>query len=203
MRNLIENNLKENIKSYAILALILLLGLIIGIMFVNNLEIAQKEEINTYLTDFVEELKNDNSINYQSLLKKSVITNIEFITLVVLLNFSIWGGISNFALFGYKGFKLGYSISSAIAIFGVGKGMLFTISLILLTEILKIPTTLFIAVLSSKTYKEIIYSDRDEKKVALIRYLIMLLVSVIILLLISFLQTYLNNNIFLMFIKYF
>ena len=117
MRNFIENNLRENLKSYTILALILLLGLIIGIMFVNNMETVQKEEINTYLTGFIEELKNDNKINYLELLKNSVINNLEFVILIVLLNFSIWGGISNFALFGYKGNKSFAKKHHAIVIF--------------------------------------------------------------------------------------
>lgn len=203
MKDIIENDIRENFKSYAILALIILLGLIVGIMFVNNMHENHKNEANTYLTEFIVELKNENKINYFELLKKTMINNLEFIIIVVLLNFSIWGGVGNFVLLGYKGFCLGYSISSVISIFGIGKGLIFTLSLILLSEMLYIPTLIFITALSSNTYKELIKTNNGNKRVTIIKYSILLLIIALIAIIISFLQTYLNTNIFLMFTKYF
>ena len=111
----IENNLKE----YIIISLIFLIGIIIGIIFINNTTEAQKEDIATYITSFTIELKENKEINEMALLFNSIKKN-------VLLAFFLWFmgstviGISIvYITICFRGFCLGYTISSIIFTLGI------------------------------------------------------------------------------------
>ena len=60
---LIINHVKDNLKAYTIVSIILLIGIIFGVLFVNNMNQTQKEEVQTYLTDFTVSLKDGASID--------------------------------------------------------------------------------------------------------------------------------------------
>lgn len=203
MKELIEKHFQQNLRCYFLLAGVLLLGILVGTLFVNNQNEEQKNEINIYLASFINELKQNNNINYMSLLKDSAKRNLEFIALVVILGFSVWGEISGFSLIGYKGFCLGYSIASAIAILGVGKGLVFALSLIIFGEILFIPAFFCITILSIKTYRKLISRNYEDKRVLIIRYVICLLIDIALVISSSLLKTYISSNLFLMLVKYF
>ena len=155
MKETIEKHIRDNYKTYIILIIIFTGGLIAGIVAVNNLNLENKEKINYYLIDFTNNLRDNNNINYGLLLTNSLKKNFKFIIILIVLSFSIWRKISNSILMGYKGFTLGYSISSAICIFGIGKGIVFNISLLLLSELIFIPTLLFTAVFCMNISKDV------------------------------------------------
>lgn len=203
MRQTIENHLKENGKSYLVLFLVLILGLIIGIISINRMPIEQKKDISNYLNDFTNQIKENNSINYGHILKSSITHKVKFTIVLILLSFSIWGEIGTFLLVGYKGYSLGYSISSAISIFGIAKGLTFALPLVFLSELVYIPAIFYISVLSIKNYKTLIKEDYDNKKLMAIKYMVSLLATACVVLTSSLLQTYLNTNLFLMLTKYF
>lgn len=95
------------------------------------------------------------------MLKSSIIRNVGlcfslwFVGLTVTLIPVIYGIVA------FRGFCLGYTISSAIGVLGVGNGILFSISSLLLQNILVIPATLALAVSGIRLYKAII---KDRKK---------------------------------------
>lgn len=203
MKEILKKHFQENYKNYFILMFIFTVGLIIGICCVNNMETDSKKELNDYLTNITTQIKENKQIDYTNILKKSITTNLKFLAIIVFISFSMWGEIATIILIGYKGFGVGYSISSAIAIFGTGKGLLFAVSLICLSEIIFIPAIFYITVLSMKKYKTLMYEKEDNKWLIIKHYLIALLAVIIILILSSLIQTYLNNNLFLLFKQYY
>ena len=70
-KKVIEEHVTKNIKLYTILIIIFLLGLIIGIIVVNNSQDMQKAEINNYINTFITDLKNGAKLDYFKLLKTS------------------------------------------------------------------------------------------------------------------------------------
>ena len=54
----IKEHIARNIKIYTILILIFFIGLIIGIIIVNNSNETQKTEISNYINTFITNLKN-------------------------------------------------------------------------------------------------------------------------------------------------
>ena len=52
-RNIVFNYIKENAKIYLILIIIFFIGLILGILFVNNSNETQSNQISSYINNFI------------------------------------------------------------------------------------------------------------------------------------------------------
>ena len=111
----IENNLKE----YIIISLIFLIGIIIGIIFINNTTEAQKEDIATYITSFTTELKENKEINEMALLFNSIKKNILLAFFLWFMGSTVIGISIVYITICFRGFCLGYTISSIIFTLGI------------------------------------------------------------------------------------
>ena len=78
IRETIKNHIINNKKEYIIVTLILIIGIFLGVLFVNNINEAQKTEVTDYLNNFIEKMKSIESLDNISLLKTSVIQNVLF-----------------------------------------------------------------------------------------------------------------------------
>ena len=78
IRETIKNNIINNKKEYIIVTLILIIGIFLGVLFVNNINEAQKTEVTDYLNNFIEKMKSIESLDNISLFKTSVIQNVLF-----------------------------------------------------------------------------------------------------------------------------
>lgn len=203
MKEHIEKHIRDNYRTYIFFIIIFIVGLIIGIISVNNMNIENKEKMNNYLISFTSNLKDNVNINYGLLLVNSLKKNMQFILILVVLSFSIWRKISNSLLVGYKGFVLGYSISSTISIFGIGKGLAFNMSLLMLSELIFIPTVFFTAVYCMNSYNKIISKDYSNKTTDLIRNIIVFIIILFTIVASSFIKTYLSSNLFVLIRNYF
>ena len=57
--DLIKEHIRKNIKEYFSVCIIFLVGVIIGVMFINNADEGQKAQITQYLGNFTESLNTD------------------------------------------------------------------------------------------------------------------------------------------------
>lgn len=203
MKHIIEKHLTENAKKYIFFIGILILGVIIGVLTVNNTKNEAKEEINVMIAEFITNIKENTSIDYISILKKSIEKNIKLIVFIIAISFSIWGEAGNIVLVGYKGFSLGYSLASVFYILGIGKGLLFSLSLLFISQIFLIPTILYIIVSCMNTYKKILLNEYDDIKYLIIKNILCLSVAIVISIFSSFVHTFLCSNLFLLFTKFF
>lgn len=78
IRETIKNHIINNKKEYIIVTLILIIGIFLGVLFVNNINEAQKTEVTDYLNNFIEKMKSIESLDNISLFKTSVIQNVLF-----------------------------------------------------------------------------------------------------------------------------
>lgn len=147
---ILSNHISNNKRGYLIVTILFFIGLIIGVFFINNATDTQIEEINTYLNELVSNVKEYENIDLFSLLKQSIVSN--FITIILL-----WFGASTIigipVVYGtiiVKGFRIGYTISSIITCFGLGRGILISLSIMLLHNIVLIPAMLGASVSRSK-----------------------------------------------------
>ena len=62
--NTIYQHIENNSKEYILITLLFIVGIFLGVMFINNMQEAQKTEVSSYLNNFVEKLKNIQEINY-------------------------------------------------------------------------------------------------------------------------------------------
>lgn len=97
IKNTIYQHITNNSKEYILVTLIFLVGIFLGVMFINNTQEAQISEITSYLNNFVDKLKNTEKLDNIGLLKTTITENIIlavtlwfFGTTVIRNTYSIW-----------------------------------------------------------------------------------------------------------------
>ena len=122
MRRVLIEYIIKNKKNFIVIVVLFCLGIGIGIIFVNNSNDSQKIEISNYVYTLISNIKNSNDINKLNLLLTSLKQNIVFITIIWFLGCTIIGGALIYIGIIYKGFAIGYTISSFIAVLGIKTG---------------------------------------------------------------------------------
>ena len=202
MKRTIQEHLEKYGKSYLLLFIFIVIGVIIGIFGLNNSSQSSKEQIISYLNNKVVGIEKGN-ISYLILLKNSIWKKIQFFIFLVFLCLSILGKYGAISLVIFKGFTIGYSVASSVMTFGVGKGILMSLSLTLFTEIMLIPTIFYTIITSLQMFNDCSYQNYESKRQLILKYVVKLLCIIIIIFLISLIETFINVNIFLLFRKLF
>ena len=202
MKRTIQEHLEKYGKSYLLLFIFIVIGVIIGIFGLNNSSQSSKEQIISYLNNKVVGIEKGN-ISYLILLKNSIWKKIQFFIFLVFLCLSILGKYGAISLVIFKGFTIGYSVASSIMTFGVGKGILMSLSLTVLTEIMLIPTIFYTIITSLQMFNDCSYQNYESKRQLILKYIVKLLCIIIMIFLISLIETFINVNIFLLFRKLF
>ena len=103
----------------------------------------------------------------------------------------------------FRGFCLGYTISSVVAVWGIGKGTLFFACSMLLQNLIFLPCMLALAVSGIKLYQSIMKDKRKENiKFEIFRHTIFSIIIFLFLLLSSFIETYISTNLLTFYIPY-
>lgn len=203
IKELIVSHLENNIKEYTIIRIIFFIGIIIGIIFINKTSETQISEINNYIYTFVQDLKNDSNINELLLLKDSLRKNCVLAIFLWFMGSTVIGISIVYITICFRGFCLGYTISSIISSYGLGKGILFLSSTILLQNILFIPCIIVLAVSGMKLHNSIMKDKRRENiKLEILRHTIISLFILFILIFSSFVEVYVSKNLLISIVKY-
>lgn len=196
--------IKDNIKAYFLVAIVLLIGIVLGVSFVNNLQENQSQEVQSYIQQFVETLKNGTNIDTGKLLSNSLQNNLILAIVMWFAGSTVIGIPIVLGIVGYRGFCLGYTVSSLIATLGTGKGSIFFITSMLLQNLILIPCMLALAVSGIKLYKSILKDKRKENiKGEIIRHTLFSVMMLIFLVIASFLEAYVSSNLFTLCIQLF
>ena len=76
IKNTIYQHITNNSKEYILVTLIFVIGIFLGVMFINNTQESQLSEITSYLNNFIDKLKNIEELNNIELLKTTIFENI-------------------------------------------------------------------------------------------------------------------------------
>ena len=153
IKNIILNYIKENIKTYLILLIIFFIGLILGVIFVDNASEPQANQISSYINNFINSIKENYQISTKDLLKETVINNVSIAVILWFLGSTVIGFPLIYVVICYKGYCIGYTISSVIATIGTAKGIVFILATMLLQNIIYIPVILTLGVSGVKLYR--------------------------------------------------
>lgn len=203
VKSIIYNHIEKNIKEYVIVTLIFVIGIVAGVIFVNNSAEAQKNEINSYVSNFVSSLKdNNNTIDKAELLKDTIKTNVILSILLWFMGCTVVGVPIVYAIIAYRGFALSYTISSIVATLG-GKGILLAISTLFIHNIIFIPAIFALAVSGIRLYKSIMKDKRKENiKLEICRHSIFSAFFCIILVASAFIEVYVSTTLLQQYVKY-
>lgn len=204
IRYLIKEHVRKNIKEYIIISIIFLIGIIIGVIFINNIDESQKTQIVDYLGTFVECLNTDYQIDTVNLLKTSIINNLILALTLWFIGSTVIGIPIVYIIIGIRGFLLGYTISSIMVTYSLWKGILFSILSMLLQNIIFIPCIFALAVSGMKLYKSIIKDKKKENiKLEILRHTTFSAFIALLLVGASFIEVYGSSNLVSICIKAF
>ena len=204
VKNIVKEHIYNNLKQYLIVSVLFLVGIIIAVIFTNNDNNTENSKIGNNITTFIECLKTDYQIDKAKLLKELIINNIFTAFILWFMGCVVIGIPVMYALIVYKGFSLGYTISTIILALGTWKGIMFSLITLLLQNLLIIPCIFAISISGIKLYKVILKDKRRENiKVEIIRHTIFSLVILCFLILSSFIEVYVSDTLLGLCIKYF
>ena len=198
------NYIKNNFKEYTLTSLLFIIGLFIGVMIINNCDNDSLEEISTYINNFIDNLKNTESINKTELFLDSVKNNAFLALILWLAGTTIIGVPIVLILILLRGLSLGYTVSMVTYTLGTFKGIEFCFISILLKNLLFIPALLTLGVSSIKLYKSIIQDKRKENiKIEIIRHSIISILMLLILVLSSIVDAFISVPFIKIMVQYF
>lgn len=204
IKQLILNHFYENIKAYIIVIIIFIIGIVAGVIFINNTNETQSTEIQNYITSFINSLKQDYHIDKLELLKKSLGDNFILILTMWFIGSTVIGLPIIFGIVLFRGFCIGYTVSSIIASLGVQKGLIFLFTTVFLQNLIFIPVVICMTVSCIRLYKSIMRDKRRENiKLEIIRHTLFSIVLIIFLIVASLVESYISTNLLMLCINLF
>ena len=158
--NIIKDDVINNAKSYFIVFIIFVIGIFLGVMFVNQTR--DKNEIENYINTYIDETKAIQNGNYFGELQNDVKNNIALVLVLWFAGTTIIGIPIVLGTILFRGFCLGYTIASCVYVLGRMKALLFIGITVLLQNIIFIPAIMIVGVSSIKLYKSIVKDRRKE-----------------------------------------
>lgn len=200
----IKEHVANNKKEYVIVSILFVIGIFLGVFFINNVGQEPKTLITEYLNQYIEKLKSTENLNLMELLKTSIGQNIILAVSLWFFGTTIIGIPVVFGIVAYRGFCLGYTIAACISIMGISKGIIFVLLLLLLQNLFLIPAILALSVSGIKLYKSIIKDKTKENvKLEMVRHTVFSLIMLMVLILSSVIEIFVSTNILKLCIKYF
>lgn len=204
IKNTIFQHITNNSKEYIVITLIFLIGIFLGVMFINNTQEATKTEITSYVSNFIDKLKSTENLENMKILKTTMIDNIILAITLWFFGTTVIGIPIVFGIILYRGFCLGYTIATIISIMGIVKGMSFVFITLVLQNIIFIPSIIAIGVSGFKLYKSIVKDrNKDNIKVEVLRHTVFSIIMLVLLCISSIIEILISTNILKYFIKYF
>lgn len=197
------NYIKNHIKDFIIVTIVFFIGLIVGVIFINYMNEEQEKSMISYITEFVDQLQQNSTINKGELLRKSVKSNLIVVIVMWFAGCTVIGTPILYGVNCFRGFCLGYTISAIFATLPMGSAWLFSITTLLLQNILFIPALFALSVSGIQLYKSIM-KDKDKAniKTEIYRHTIFSCIIGIVFVASSFIEAYLSSNLFLFSVKY-
>ena len=128
IKEAIIRHIENNLNNYFIMIVFFLIGIILGVIFLNNTNIEQQNEIKNYVNGFIDKIKGDNVIDSKALLGDTIRNNVIMVIVLWIAGGTVIGMPIVYGTIGVKGFCLSYTIASIVATIGIRKRYHFCIS---------------------------------------------------------------------------
>ena len=151
IKTIVLEHIKLNLKDYLVLSIIFIIGVMIGVVLINNAKLEEKTDICGYVNSFIEIIKQEQfEINRIELIKISIIENMKMIFIICIAVLTIIGIPLIYIIVFYKGICLGYTISAIMLTLGIKNGIVFSFSALFLQNIVIVPIIFMLCVSALK-----------------------------------------------------
>jgi len=191
------NYLCNNKKTFIKLLVMFFLGMVLGIIFINSVNSTQILEINNYICELVNNIKNLETVNKTEILIQSIRQNISFLLLVWFLGCTIIGSGLIYIAIIYRGFLLGYTIAVLIACLEIKSSVVFIFSSLLMQNIIFLPMCFILAESGIKLYRRIL-TNYINIRMELLRHSAIMLISIFITIIASLVEVYISMNLLIL-----
>ena len=200
-RDILIKYIKQNKKEFMSVTIVFFIGILIGIVCINNLKEIQKLEIIEYIKNFITGIKESNSIDTIKLLKSTIAKNLITTLILWFVGLAVISMPIIYLIIAFRGFCLGYAISAVCATLGTWKGAGFVASGIFLQNILFIPSMIAIGVSGIKLYNSI-KTKKVSLKSEILRHSFFSIFVLIFIILSSIIEIYVSSALLTQYIKY-
>ena len=121
--SIIKDDVMNNAKSYFVVLVIFIVGIFLGVMFVN--QINDKSQLEQYINTYIDETKSIENVDYFKELQNDVKNNIILVILLWFAGTTIVGIPIVLGIILFRGFCLGYTIAACAYALGRVKGLIF------------------------------------------------------------------------------
>ncbi len=199
---IITSHIINNLRAYLSVIVVFLIGIVLGVVVINNSSAEQITQINDYINNFISDLKEYGDIDKTTLLAETFFNNLYLILALWFVGSTVIGIPIVYGMIAYKGFCLSYTISSSIITLGTWNGTVFSLASMFLQNIIYIPCMMALAVSGIKLYKSILKDKRRENiKFEIIRHIMFSALIGSIMLLGTLVETYISTNLIISFIN--
>lgn len=160
------NYIKANIAAYFFVALIFIIGAIVGALAAKTLPEDQKKELISYLQIFFQGLSNSGLGNSANVFTNVILNNMKTIALIWVLGFTIVGIPFVLFIIFTRGFVIGFTVGFLVNEY-VFKGLLFAFVSILPHNFLAIPAILIVGV-SAVSFSLLLLKRKSRAKTNLL-----------------------------------
>lgn len=196
-------HVKRNKRMYYIFSILFVMGVLIGVVLVNNAESNSKDEITGYIKEVIQLIKKEDfQLDKAGVIKAAVFENLKLAVLIWFLGTTIIGIPFIFLVITYKGIRVGYTVSAMALALGNWKGCMFAIISMFLQSIVIIPAMLMLGVSSISLYKVLAnYDGKHNIKSEVIRHTLFGFTVIIVTVILTIVTSYISSLLTVAYIK--
>lgn len=203
IKPIIEAHIINNKKEYIIVLVLFIIGLLLGVLLINNTGEEQIGSVENYINTFIEKMKNTQDINSISLLQSSILKNIIWAVIIWFFGTTLIGIPIVFGIIIYRGFCLGYTISACVVTLGTSKGLAFILSGLMIQNIILIPVIIAMCVSGFKLYKTILKDKKkDNIRLEILRHTVFCILMILCVIVSSLVEVFVSDNLLRIVIQY-
>lgn len=121
-KEIIVKHINLNLKDYLVLSIIFIIGVMVGVVIINNSDENSKLEISGYINSFIQTIKsNEYQIDKFKLTEISILENLKLVLMIWIAGSTVIGIPLIYIIMAYKGLCIGYTVSAIIASLGTWK----------------------------------------------------------------------------------
>lgn len=180
MKKYLEKYVGENAKVIKITSLAIIVGILIGIFIFQIFNVELKQEFVNSIKETLDIAKSGNFENI-NIIKNGILSNLLLVTLIYLAAITLIAPICIIGINFFKGFSIGLYITTLFYIFGFGKGILVTFLIVILPNVIYLPTFVYLSTNAINFYYMIIEKNNKLSLIVKESYRIIISISLIIL----------------------